>query len=380
MNTEDYLPCRFTGTYSSQPAKPFPHLVMSGKTIAEKLKIWHAANGGVLTGLDAIDVKVLVLTYWQVESPVSTRTRFDSSTIGNEPWPLEDPWPDEGPTRDYEVYFHDEFGCEASYSKGTKNAHCAIRPRAPWHCAIGGEPNGTSLTHKTIAGDSSNGDCSSMDSSHLYSLARRGADNDWTESDYCLGTRTTWGTVDLDYTTHQGFRHNLGSTAIGLHGFHPRKAANVTQQSFDIALASPWDSLDNGSNCFQFYHWIDGIMEGVTHNMANDLHLNQPDGDSYYWYWRPYSSGPWRYKETTSEGKTQAYVEAEHESPAPTYRNPHIKRMEEYLNDYFELPDWTFDIDMTWASAGVGSFSTTPLHTPCYTTLTDYTVAKVCIR
>ena len=387
---DDYLPTKYKALLYIDPKKPFPSLVMNGVTIGNKLRAWHAANPGTLDDLTSIDVGVMVITYWQVESPISTWRKDilpDWEAQLNEPWPFYDPWPDQGPTRDYEDYFQSVFGCFPGTSDKT-NAHCQYRPRAEWHCKVGGHQN--PRTQKSIQGDGSSGDCTLMDTDHQrYDVYRQGFDNDWTECDFCIGDRfNNWDEGQNDpgyYRTHHGHRQNIGAPAIGFHGYGVRNS-NVTL----VPVGAIWDSLDNGVNCFQFYHWIDGVMVGETHDMPNwnntvgdggsDPHGNNSsfDGDQYWWYYRPFTAGPWKYKIEGISGQEQAYTTLDKWN-IDNLGCQVIMRMEKYLNDFFGLPAWTFNIDMNWEYAPGVLNPTSSTNAPCYATLTDYTIESVCV-
>tara|TARA_R110000824_G_scaffold8336_2_gene37630 strand:- start:19792 stop:23154 length:3363 start_codon:yes stop_codon:yes gene_type:complete len=386
---DDYLPTKYKATLTIDPKKPFPSLVMNGVTIGNKLRAWHAANPGTLNDLTSIDVGVMVITYWQVESTISTWNTLSlpsDEAERNEPWPFYDPWPDQGPTRDYEDYFQSVFGCFPGTSDKT-NAHSDYRPRADWHCKVGGYV--TPRTQKSIQGDGSYGDCTLMGTDHQrYDVYRQGYDWNWTECDFCIGGRFNnfeEGVNDPDYyRTHHGYRQNIGSPAIGFHGYGVRSSLNT-----GVPVGSIWDSLDNGVNCFQFYHWIDGVMHGITHDMPNWLHsvgdgegdphgnTSSSDGDNYWWYYARYSAGPWKYKVTGISGQEQAYTSLDKGTDGTGMTV--IMRMEEYLNDFFGLPAWTFNIDMDWQYTPNTSNPVSSANAPCYATLTDYTIESVCV-
>ena len=395
----DYLPCKFPTHYVVEPLKPFPTLVMNGKTIADKLKDWlddPILNPDLEIRCN-IDVGVMVLTNWQVQSPVSAYPQEGDQdyTPNNEPWPFWDPWPDQAPTRDYEEYFHDAFGCDAgTYNldthRGCRGCHTYLRQRATWHCRVGGMNGDDIVPHrqKTIQGDGAQGvSCSDFyenENPHWYAR-RRTNTSYWKESNYCIGHRLNDHDDDDGdhWITHGGNRVSMGSHTIGLHGYFVPGQSTSYQ---DIGLAACWDSLDNGVNVFMYFHWIDGVMRGETHTMPNAQNVSPGnsafDGDHYYWHYLPFASGPWKYKINDWNGQDQAVTRAAKPCDEPGEQGVcPIMRMEQYLNEYFDLPDWSFDIDYNWKSmASFPNFYQTPDKAPSYMSLTDYTITSICVE
>ena len=103
----DYLPNSAVYNSKFEPRKPFPTLVMNGSVMADKLKAYIDSDNlssPFPTSVSSIDINVMVLTSWAVQTPANGRSRSEPSAAM--PWTLKDPWPHLAPNhKKYDDYF-----------------------------------------------------------------------------------------------------------------------------------------------------------------------------------------------------------------------------------------------------------------------------------
>ena len=181
--------------------------------------------------------------------------------------------------------------------------------------------------------------------------------SNWNECDYCLGSLTEKDSIlggESNWTSHAGYRMNLGVPTYTLHGF--RSWSSNT-------FGGMWDSFDNGVSCFQSFHLLDGTYAATFFDPAlvNDT-----------WHWYENSVGP--FKRT----KTGAYwIDGKPMNDSAPGGGARSSRMEEYIADFFGVQKWSIVLDPTMISApsNAGGFNG---DFASYYTLTDYTISDVC--
>lgn len=408
----DYLPNNAIYNVKYEPRKTFPTLVMNGTTIADKLKAY--IDGGHLSrpipsSLLSIDINVMVLTTWAVQTPANGTTR----TIGSTPmpWTLKDPWPHLAPNhKKFNDYFNTtggslgwgvNVGGLGVTSWGESGATIYQTEKAQWHCRVGGVDlsviGGVDNTWNNASPYSTNNDWD------LYGLSDKA---NWDECDLCLASLTetlydpsdAWWSGEYN-TTHAGPRYGLGIPLRGYHGGFVQFGIHSVDRGPGVAI---WDSLDNGVDNYQFHHHLNGVFIGNTASDNPTIYNEHEAFGTYYdygqirkWKWLENRSGPFKRSITSNSHGfgNKSSINPWAYSTANCYdqdncRHKQISRMEEYLNDFFSLDEWTFDLDMNSADQSYDpatnvdsvNLSKEGWMEPSYITLTDYTINAVCIH
>jgi len=327
---------------SAHPEKPFPSLVMNGKLMGEKLREYIALYPEKFPDPipEQMDIHTLVITQWQVVGLCSTGGSAQDYGMLDDAYPimpLKDPWPDQAPRA--EEYSSFAAGGLDFGSLGQYGATDGKRDKALWHCRVGG-----------------------VEGSTEYATSN---DSNWDECDYCLGQLQEKDNIlngEFDFwTSHAGYRMNLGVPAYSFHGF---------RSWWFNWTGGMWDSFDNGVSCFQSWHILDGTYAAI---------FFEPDTQNDQWEWHENSVGP--FKRTMYEDGPVSYWSGgrpinEGASGEPG-GGPRSSRMEEYIADFFGVQKWSIilDPDMINASVIAGGSSS---ENASYYTLTDYTISDVC--
>jgi hypothetical protein len=410
----DFMPVKMEGQRAPDsgqnhcPRKPFPTLVMNGKTMADKLRDHFAMNPSELdqfgTEVLTVDLHVMVLTSWCVKSVASSGDKCtdgpgwggEGGAIGSYnsgmPWPLYDPWPHLAPHVSehwswydpshvaYENFYGEcsypycqgcgtECGCGEVWGEGD-DYHYAWwhRPRAPWHCYKGGKEDGNRCEKVARGGQSMDWD-EPWDGLCLGRFEECLSDQDNSEG-FCGydDPADVPGTLPLT-TTHAGSRYYTGLPAFSYHG------DTEPHQFTDKPGIAPWDAMDNGVDVYYARHWLNGVyLSPIDCDCAVDGSPDPADfnEDTYKnWYWHQNAAGPFKRYEEASATKGGWPIHSDVGAGSGTNTKPHISRMHHYLTDYFGLPKWSFEIETEWTNTNAIELS--------YMTLTDYTIETACI-
>ena len=409
---DDYMPVMITDQNppyigSHNPRKPFPTLVMNGKTMGEKLREHFDANPSELAafpeGTQTVNLEVMMITSWCVKSVAASKD-LCLDGVGAEPdkgaWPLKDPWPHLAPhvsehwswyDPSHEAYGYDygkcnyntcdnHGGCDGPYGScscgqiyGAGQEHVYAhwdRERAPWHCYAGGQTSAIN---------------------NCQHFAYGAASQDWSEpwDELCLGLiDECFGGDPEDCEFGSTAGGQASTTHAGSHFFHGVASFSYHGEPLAVAFGikpniAPWDSMDNGVDVYQARHWLNGVYHAPINCdcFVNDDGANDPtnfDHDNFdTWFWCMNCVGPFKAKPcdgpTTPPGNTcggRPLYGCQGDSGC-LYEDPHISRMHNYLTDYFSVPQWSFKIETEWTETNAIEAS--------YMTLTDYTIESVCV-